>query len=114
MLIVKESAGLHTSDECYKMAVTDALSVACKVLGMGASIYWFAGSKYQQNLVKENAPETERINDQQYDNLLSLAKEVSADMAKFCKYLKVAELDELPASLYAAAVKALEAKRGQP
>ena len=46
--IAKEKSGLHTSDEAYKMAVTDALSVACKVIGVAADIYagkW-DGSKY--------------------------------------------------------------------
>ena len=32
--------GLYTNDECYKMALTDAISVACKALGFGADIYW--------------------------------------------------------------------------
>lgn len=44
--ISKETNGLYTSDECYKMAYTDALSVACKSLGMGADVYW-GDSKYQ-------------------------------------------------------------------
>lgn len=38
--IAKESKGLYTSDEVYKMALTDAISVACKALGMGANVYW--------------------------------------------------------------------------
>jgi len=40
MFVTKESAGLHTSDECFKMALTDAIGVACKALGMAASVYW--------------------------------------------------------------------------
>lgn len=43
--ISNEKNGLYTSDECFKMAYTDALSVACKSLGMGAEIYW-GDSKY--------------------------------------------------------------------
>ena len=43
--VVKESKGLYTNDECFKMAYTDALSVACKALGMGADVYW-GDSKY--------------------------------------------------------------------
>ena len=43
--IAKEKDGLYTSDECFKMAYTDALSVACKSLGMGAKVYW-GDSKY--------------------------------------------------------------------
>ena len=45
--VAKEKNGLYTSDECYKMAYTDALSVACKALGMGADVYW-GDSKYAQ------------------------------------------------------------------
>lgn len=33
-------SGKKISDEAYKMAYTDALSVACKALGIGADIYW--------------------------------------------------------------------------
>ena len=48
MLVVKESQGLRTNDEAYKMAYTDAISVACKQLGFGADVYWQqGGSKYQ-------------------------------------------------------------------
>ena len=38
--VAKERKGLHTSDECFKMALTDAISIACKALGFGADIYW--------------------------------------------------------------------------
>jgi len=39
MLIEQERNGLHTSDEAYKMAVTDALSVAMKSIGVAADVY---------------------------------------------------------------------------
>ena len=39
-LVAQERNGPFTSDECYKMALTDAISVACKALGVGADIYW--------------------------------------------------------------------------
>lgn len=35
-----EKKGLYVNDEAYKMATTDAISVACKHLGMGADVYW--------------------------------------------------------------------------
>ena len=45
--IANERNGAYTSDECYKMALTDALSVSCKALGIGADVYWSAGhTKY--------------------------------------------------------------------
>lgn len=48
-LVAKESAGLRANDEAYKMAVTDALSVAMKQLGVAADIYagLWDGSKYK-------------------------------------------------------------------
>jgi hypothetical protein len=48
-LLKLESRGLTATDEGYKMATTDALSVACKQLGIGADVYWQAGeSKYSR------------------------------------------------------------------
>lgn len=48
-LATKERNGVYVSDECYKMATTDALSVACKNLGIGAEIYWKENkTKYDQ------------------------------------------------------------------
>jgi len=49
MFVSKEKGGLYTSDECYKMALTDALSVACKALGVGADVYFDKdASKYDK------------------------------------------------------------------
>jgi hypothetical protein len=42
MFVASERNGLYTSDECYKMALTDAISVSCKALGFGADVYWNA------------------------------------------------------------------------
>lgn len=39
-LSTHEKSGVYVSDECYKMATTDAISVACKSLGIGADVYW--------------------------------------------------------------------------
>ena len=44
MLVASEKNGMHNSDEAYKMATTDALSVAMKMLGVGADIY--SGDRY--------------------------------------------------------------------
>ena len=42
-LIAKEKSGLYANDEGWKMAYTDALSVACKALGMCADVYFEKG-----------------------------------------------------------------------
>lgn len=59
MLIEKESRGLYTSDEAFKMATTDALSVAMKAFGVAAEVYLgnLNGSKYNQT-----APPQQRSN----------------------------------------------------
>lgn len=50
-LATKERSGIYVSDECYKMAETDALSVACKKLGIGADVYFSADrTKYGQTV----------------------------------------------------------------
>lgn len=48
-LDVKNKNGMETSDECFKMATTDALSVACKQLGIAADVYFSKDcTKYTQ------------------------------------------------------------------
>lgn len=39
-LIAQERNGKYVSDEAYKMATTDAISVACKQLGIAADVYF--------------------------------------------------------------------------
>ena len=38
--VAKETAGLYTDDEAYKKAFTDAISVAAKLLGVAADVYF--------------------------------------------------------------------------
>lgn len=57
--VAKEKNGLYTSDECYKMALTDAISVSCKALGVAADVYWSEGDKYtEQSRKAEQEEET--------------------------------------------------------
>lgn len=54
--VSNEKNGPTVSDECFKMALTDAISVACKNLGFGADIYWSQGrTKYDTDDQKKNA-----------------------------------------------------------
>lgn len=38
--VTDEKNGLYQSDECFKMALTDAIGICCKALGMSADIYF--------------------------------------------------------------------------
>ena len=52
--IADERNGLHMSDEVFKMALTDALSVAMKFLGVAARIYYgAAATKYSPSPAPE-------------------------------------------------------------
>jgi hypothetical protein len=57
----------------------------------------------------DNTPITEA----QLQELIALADDVGADKIKFCKYLKVAALAEVPARRFQEAMDALEAKRAK-
>lgn len=49
-----EKSGAYVSDECFKMALTDAISVAAKSLGVGADVYYDKDrDKYTANVETE-------------------------------------------------------------
>ena len=51
---IKSKDYYKTSDEAFKMAITDAFGVACKYLGIGANVYWDNDkSKYTETEPKE-------------------------------------------------------------
>lgn len=51
------SGEVSVSDEAEKMAYTDAISVACKALGIGADVYYANDrTKYTASSVEEKAP----------------------------------------------------------
>ena len=49
--VTMEKSGPYVSDECFKMALTDAISVAAKSLGVGADVY------YEKDRDKYTTPE---------------------------------------------------------
>jgi hypothetical protein len=57
--------------------------------------------------------EPDYINGDQLAKIIDLAEAVGADKEKFCRYLKVGSLAEIPAGKFDHAVKLLEAKRGK-
>ena len=83
MLVAKEKAGLHSSDEAYKMAITDALGSAMKMIGVAAEVYLgnWDGSKYR-NVAPEKLPETLKdkfvmtITTEQSEKLIKLVNEL--------------------------------------
>lgn len=58
------------------------------------------------------APKEPTISEHQAAELRSLLKEVKGEEKTFCTFLKVAELEDLPAKYYDSAVRSLEKRRG--
>jgi len=96
--VSKDRNGLYTSDECYKMALTDAISVACKSLGMGADIYYMKDkTKYDTkpgegsgndtptepgNSTPEKTPPTKspaKVTEKQIKRLYAMSREAAVD-----------------------------------
>lgn len=68
---------ISTSDEAYKMAVTDAFGVACRNLGIGADVYWANDkTKYTQ----EQEPLKQELVDE--------ANKLKMELSKVAMYYK--------------------------
>jgi len=75
-LTTNEKNGAYVSDEAEKMAYTDAISVATKMIGLASDIYMGYGGKYEQQ------------------STISLADQVEAAKAKI---INATSLDDLTA-----------------
>lgn len=114
--VVQEKSGKYVDDEAFKKAETDAISVACKMLGIGADVYWAEDrTKYD---TPEEPQRIERQDDPQRGELLILVKRAcpneskleSACMKKFGRKLGQLTTDELHEVLALIEVKKDEAK----
>lgn len=111
MLIVKEKNGLHNNDESYKMALTDALSVAMKSIGVAADIYLgaFDGSKYNDTSYLTNDP-IEKISSKQISELTDLILESGSNESGFLQYMGVEIIEDITTNNYEKGKKALLSK----
>lgn len=89
--VASERNGLYTSDECFKMALTDAISVACKALGIGADVYWAAGrTKYSAEEQKPTEPKEQKPKEPKptktpRERLIAKLKEKGIDINEYAK-----------------------------
>lgn len=77
--IAVQNGSLYTSDECYKMAYTDAISVACKALGFGANIYWKKNNETKYDKVEVNETLEKKISSEQAITLMNLLRSKFSD-----------------------------------
>ena len=79
MFVEIQKGAPYVSDECYKMATTDAISVACKQLGIGADVYWAEDtSKYRKNDGNEKPAQNQKDDEERK----ALMKELSMELAR--------------------------------
>lgn len=83
----KESKGLYVDDEAYKKATTDAISYACKNIGVGADVYWEKDSDKYIDQGRENfnnsepsysKPSTERAPSNKNEQTVALSAKIKA------------------------------------
>ena len=87
MLINNYKAGLKSNDEALKMAETDAISVACKKLGIGADVYWSAdntkyGKASEETLREKVEKETGRKFETKKDGKIILTEKAKETLQK--------------------------------
>jgi hypothetical protein len=101
----KTAGYAETSDECFKMALTDAISVACKALGIGADVYWAADrTKYDAPPAGDgNGKAAPKAPEAKVPPQPSTAEQIveinqlysAADIEKVKTYYKVKDIKEL-------------------
>lgn len=104
--IAKERSGLYTSDECFKMALTDAISVSCKSLGIGADIY------YAKDRTKYSVSEpTLKLSADKVKVMDDLLAKLGGDYKKtILSFNKVKSLNELTETQYGRAMLSIKKK----
>lgn len=111
-LLSKENNSLYTDDECYKKAYTDALSVACKALCIGADVYFSKDrTKYDISEDKDKKDDKSKQEPPQAPKLQSKYS-IIRDLAK-SKNITSSEIDEWLKQSYGKVMKINDLSDGQ-
>lgn len=99
-LATQEKSGIYVSDECYKMATTDAISVACKQLGIGADVYFESDrTKYDTTLEMDNS-ENRKINESEKKLLRQAAERTGMNLDEAIKQKRGKSIDDVTLKAY--------------
>lgn len=93
--VAQERNGPYMSDECFKMALTDAISVAAKMLGVGADVY-FASDRDKYLTLRGEPAQTQQNTDmyfrcQQCGAVLKPYKDKSGRGINICRHAEEAK-----------------------
>lgn len=88
MFIAQEKAGAYTSDECFKMALTDAMSVAMKQLGVAADVYrGLCETKYEAD-AKDSKPQSTEPQPEKWLNETNKDGTLTPEWSNVCKGIR--------------------------
>ena len=90
MFVENQKSGEYVSDECYKMATTDAISVACKQLGIGADVYWDADKTKYTDPAHPTENDSKRL-----EPVFAELKRIGYSANSVCKTYKIASVYDL-------------------
>lgn len=122
MLVASESKGLYVNDEAYKMALTDAISVACKNLGMGADVYWDKDNTKYNDSKREYESEVNKIKAEEeklkkmiisaahVQNIIKGAELIGIDLKVILREYSVDDISKLTEAQYGDCMNKLEAE----
>ncbi len=117
-LVAIESGGKRTDDEALKKATTDALSVACKNLGIGADVYFaedrgkYATAPAQAPApAKPAAPKDRFLTKDEVDKLFAEGHRVGKPAQQMLVLCEAPDRDHI---LWSAAVRLMQSMRALP
>ena len=93
MFVEQQKGCAYVSDECYKMATTDAISVACKQLGIGADVYWEADKTKYTDPAQQ--PDKTEADQKRLAPVEAELKRIGYSAVSICKTYKVENVHEL-------------------
>lgn len=94
MFVEQQKGSAYVSDECYKMATTDAISVACKQLGIGADVYWEADKTKYTDPTQQPDGKTE-ADKKRLAPVEAELKRIGYSAVSICKTYKVSSVYDL-------------------
>lgn len=115
-LVAMERNGAYVSDEAFKMATTDAISVACKHLGMAADVYFSKDRTKYDNAVDETASGidlNQKISEKDLKILEGMLEGKEKTKQWFLEQFKIGSLAEMTNQQFGNAMQALKAKEAK-
>lgn len=108
--VLYEKGKFRMSDDCFKMALTDAISVAGKALGLAGDVYYEKDkTKYSDMKSREEEPLTESEISDLYEWLTAANRTEKA----VCEFYKINSFADIDRELYKRIIPALKATAGK-